>query len=89
MRVAREDPSYRERVNERRAARDAERKLADAALVERLRTNQKRYYDSRKDDPWFWARRKEYIKRWKAERLENEQYEAFMARIEAEEGATH
>lgn len=85
MRLAREDPAYRDSVNAARAARDAERRLLDTELVERLRANQKRYYERRKDDPAFWEPRKDYIKRWKAERLENEHYEAFMARMETEE----
>lgn len=80
----REDPAYRAKVNAARAVRDAERKAIDASLVERLRANQNRYYRRRADDEGFWAPRREYIARWKAERREAEEYDAFMARMDLE-----
>lgn len=81
----REDPAYRDKVNAKRAARDAERKATDPALVARLRTNQSRYYRKRAGDEAFWIPRREYMARWLAERREAEEFEAFMARIEAVE----
>jgi hypothetical protein len=85
MRRLREDQSYRDRVNTKRAARDAQRKAQDPDLVLRLRANKKRYFDSRKDDPEFWLKRKAYLEKWKAERREEEEFEAFMARLENED----
>jgi hypothetical protein len=81
----RQDPEYRARVNAARAARDAERRLVDPELVTRLRANKKRYYDKRKDDEGFWIPRKEYMRRWKEERRAEEEFQAFMDRLEAEE----
>lgn len=68
---------------QREAATDPEtialRKARRSAAV-------KRYYEKRKGDPAFWRKRDEYLRRWRAERRVNEQFEAFMARIEEEAG---
>ena len=73
----------------RRKAREAEKAKADPEWAElrrmrRSRTLQ-RYFDSRKDDHEFTTRRQEYLRRWRAERRVDEEFEAFMTRIEAEE----
>jgi len=88
MRRARENPAQRDAINARRREQDRARKGTDEALVSRLRANGKRHYERRKGDASFWAPRKEYMVRWKAERREAEEFEAFMARMEMEEG-TH
>jgi hypothetical protein len=85
MAKARMDPAYVAEVNARRKSRDAERKAIDSELRGRLRANQKRYYDTRRSDPAFWVPRKAYLARWLAERREEEEFEAFMARVEMEE----
>lgn len=84
MRRYREDPDYRAAASARRKARDAERKLSDPDLRARLRANSKRYFEKRKGDPEFWKPRKEYRRRWLAERRENEEFEVFMLRMERE-----
>lgn len=80
----RQDPEYRAKVNARRRARDRERKAAEPELVKRLCQNRKRYFDSRKDDPEFWAKRKDYLRRWRHERFLDEAFEDFMKRIDAD-----
>jgi hypothetical protein len=84
MASKRNDPDYRAAVNARRQARDRERKMQDPSLRPRLTANSKRYYESRKDDPSFWETRKDYLRRWKAERRLDEAFEDFLARVEAE-----
>lgn len=74
-------PEYRAVINARRAKRDAERKVADPKIRKRLTANSKRHYEKRKHDPDFWKVRKAYWRQWIAARDENEQFEAFMARM--------
>lgn len=83
MAACRRDPVYAAKVNARRKERDRERKKQNPELRKRLTANSKRYYESRRDDPVFWSRRKEYFARWKAERRIDEEFEDFMNRIEA------
>lgn len=83
MASKRQDPLYRDAVNAKRKARDRQRKQADPDLRPRLTANAKRYYDSRKRDPLFWSKRKEYLARWRDERSLDEAFEDFMSRIEA------
>ena len=85
MAAKRADPAYREKVNASRRVRDAERKVADPALRQRLNANSKRYYESRKGDPAFWANRRTYLARWRAERRAGEEFQAFVERLEAAE----
>lgn len=80
----RQDPEYRAQTNARRRARDAERKKADPRLRKRLTANSKNYYEGRKNDPEFRAKRQAYLNRWRSERRLGEEFEAFMARITTE-----
>lgn len=83
MAACRSDPAYVSKVNARRQKRDRERKQQDPDLRKRLTANSKRYYESRKGDPDFWSKRKQYLAHWKAERRMDEEFEDFMNRIEA------
>jgi hypothetical protein len=78
----RADPEYLATANARRKQRERERKASDPTIRPRLTAASKRYYESRRGDPEFWSKRKEYWRRWKAERLLDEQFEDFMRRIE-------
>lgn len=79
---------------EERSAEAARRKKREAGKAERdpswakakrnrrskvLRT----YFETRKDDPAFWSKRNSYLARWRKERRINEEFEAFMERIES------
>lgn len=75
--------AYRERVNAKRKERDRERKSADPELTARLNRNKKKYFEKRKKDPSFWEKRNEYLRRWRAERRINEEFEDFLTRIES------
>lgn len=78
----RQDPEYRERINARRKERDRERKSSDPSLRKRLTENSKRFVQRQRGNPEFWARRHEYLKKWRSERRIDEEFEEFMARIE-------
>lgn len=84
MRRVMADPERRARANARRKERDRQRKQDDPSLRPRLSANSKRYYESRKGDAAFWSKRKEYLRRWRQERFLDEEFEAFMQRIEGE-----
>lgn len=90
---ARENELNRERMERARASmaqeeREHRKAAADPewAELKRLRRSRtlRRYFDSRRDDPAFTANRTEYLRRWRAERRVDEEFEAFMARIEGE-----
>jgi hypothetical protein len=79
---------------EERSAEAARRKMREAGKAERdpswakakrnrrskvLRT----YFQARKDDPAFWSKRNSYLARWRKERRIDEEFDAFMERIES------
>lgn len=90
MARAREAMTPEERSAEAACRKERERKKAESdpewAELKRLRRSRtlRRYFDSRRDDPNFTANRTEYLRRWRAERRVDEEFEAFMARIERE-----
>ncbi|MCY0150902.1 hypothetical protein OEG84_25180 [Hoeflea sp. G2-23] len=69
----------------RRKERETQKAKNDAhwAMVKARNRAQviRRYYQSRSDDHEFWSKRKSYLARWRKERLIDEEFEAFMARI--------
>lgn len=90
MARARKAMTPEERSAEAARRKERERRKVEAdpewAELRRLRRSRtlRRYFDSRRDDPAFTASRTEYLRRWRAERRVDEEFEAFMARIEGE-----
>jgi hypothetical protein len=77
----RQDPAYRARINARRKERDRERKVADPDIRPRLTASHLRYHHAHKDDPEYREKRLAYLRRWRAERRVDEEFEAFMTRM--------
>lgn len=84
---ARMTPEERSAEAARRKQREAEKARHDPAWAWARACSRsialRVYYASRKDDPEFWSNRKAYLARWRKERRIDEEFEAFMARIES------
>jgi len=78
-------PDDRRSRAQRRREREADADPETAALRKAKRSaTLKRYFASRRDDAEFMARRVEYLRRWRQERRLDEEFDAFVARLEAE-----
>lgn len=80
-------PEQRSAEAARRKQREAEKAARDPEWAWAKACNRsialRVYYESRKDDPEFWSNRKSYLARWRKERRIDEEFEAFMTRIES------
>lgn len=81
MRRLSADPEYRQRAYARRKAAEIARPELRAAP----RRASAAYYARRRDDAEFRAKREAYQLRWLAERRLDEEFEAFIARIESDQ----
>ena len=82
-------PEQRSAEAARRKQREAEKARRDPAWAKAKARNRSKslqaYYETRKDDQEFWSNRKAYLARWRKERRIDEEFEAFMARIDSGE----
>lgn len=72
--------------NLKRKKREAQKAIDDPQWAEMSRASRSRsiqkYYQKRRNDPAFWEKRKEYLRRWLSEKRLNEEFDAFVARLE-------